>query len=56
MSETEFTHTTDVVDKMKQYFGLNGALTCTLDILKDINQNHLAGQLENKMNIYSNDV
>ncbi|XP_077058290.1 myosin-9-like isoform X2 [Siphateles boraxobius] len=47
-------HTTEVVDKMKQYFGLNGALQHTVNTLKKINHNHLAEQLESKM--YSNDV
>ncbi|XP_048051572.1 NACHT, LRR and PYD domains-containing protein 3-like [Megalobrama amblycephala] len=37
----------DIVDKMVQYFGAEGAVEITVNILRKINQNHLAEELEN---------
>ncbi|ROL51984.1 Apoptosis-associated speck-like protein containing a CARD [Anabarilius grahami] len=38
---------TDTVDVMVGRFGPNGAVKITLDILRKMNENHLAKQLEN---------
>ncbi|KAL0149283.1 hypothetical protein M9458_055321, partial [Cirrhinus mrigala] len=39
---------TDTVDQILDLFGPENAVKITLDILKKMNQNHLAEQLENK--------
>ncbi|XP_016355149.1 NACHT, LRR and PYD domains-containing protein 3-like [Sinocyclocheilus anshuiensis] len=47
-SVLEKANATDTLDQMLDRFGPEGAVKITLDILKKINQNNLAEQLENK--------
>uniref|UniRef100_A0A8C2PZC4 Pyrin domain-containing protein n=1 Tax=Cyprinus carpio TaxID=7962 RepID=A0A8C2PZC4_CYPCA len=47
-SVLEKANTSDTVDQMLDRFGPERAVKITLDILKKINQNNLAEQLENK--------
>ncbi|XP_050957732.1 protein NLRC3, partial [Labeo rohita] len=48
VSVLEKADATDTVDQMLDRFGPENAVKITLDILKKMNQNHLAEQLENK--------
>ncbi|XP_050958220.1 NACHT, LRR and PYD domains-containing protein 6-like [Labeo rohita] len=48
VSVLEKADATDTVDQMLDRFGPERAVKITLDILKKMNQNHLAEQLENK--------
>ncbi|KAI2647034.1 NLR family CARD domain-containing protein 3 [Labeo rohita] len=49
VSVLEKADATDTVDQMLDRFGPESAVKITLDILKKINQNHLAEQLESKL-------
>ncbi|XP_050957958.1 NACHT, LRR and PYD domains-containing protein 6 [Labeo rohita] len=51
VSVLEKADATDTVDQMLDRFGPERAVKITLDILKKMNQNHLAKQLENSKKV-----